>query len=323
MTVEELKVIVSAETNGFNASMDGVKNKLGEVGSGKGFASALKSGFASVGKIALAGAGVAGVAIGKITKDALNSFSQYQQLEGGVTKLFGKDSATVIKNASNAYKTAGMSANEYMETVTGMSASLIQSLGGDTAKASSQANKAIQDMSDNANVFGSDIGSIQNAYAGFAKGNFTMLDNLKLGYGGTKTEMQRLLADAQKLTGQKYDLSSYSDIVDAIHAVQVEQGIAGTTAKESASTIEGSVNTMKGAWTNFLTGLGNSNADMKGLSTNLITSVGQVVKNVMPVVKQVFSGIATAIPPLVSQALGKLREVIESKLGSICRFRMR
>ena len=182
-----------------------------------------------------------------------------------------------------------------MNTVTSFSASLLQSLDGDTAAAAEKANLAITDMSDNANKMGTDMASIQNAYQGFAKQNYTMLDNLKLGYGGTKQEMERLLADAQKLSGVKYDISSYSDIVDAIHVVQTEMGITGTTALEASTTIEGSVNSAKTAWTNWVTGIGDSNADMAQLTGNLLSSVTTAADNILPVVSTVFDSVGEVI----------------------------
>lgn len=224
-------------------------SKLGEVAKGAA-------------KVALAVVGATATAVGALVKQAVESYAEYEQLVGGVDTLFGSASAEVQKKADNAYKTAGMSANEYMETVTGFSASLIQSLGGDTEKAAKYADMAITDMSDNANKMGTDMSLIQNAYQGFAKQNYTMLDNLKLGYGGTKEEMERLLKDASKISGIKYDISSYADIVDAIHVVQTEMGITGTTAKEASTTIQGSISSMKSAWQNLLTGLADENADL-------------------------------------------------------------
>ena len=189
---------------------------------------------------------------------------------GGVDTLFKDSSQEIQRYAANAYKTAGLSANEYMETVTGFSASLIQSLGGDTEKAAKYADMAITDMSDNANKMGTDMSSIQNAYQGFAKQNYTMLDNLKLGYGGTKEEMQRLLADDGKLSGVKYDLSSYADIVEAIHVIQTEMGITGTTAKEASTTIQGSVASMKAAWANLMVGMADDTQNFDMLLSNFI-----------------------------------------------------
>lgn len=248
----------------------------------------------------------------KIGKAALEAYSQYEQLSGGVQKLFGEESSkTVMKYAENAYKTAGISANKYMELTTSFSASLLQSLGGDTQKAAKYADVAIKDMSDNANVFGTNITDIQNAYKGFAKGNYTMLDNLKLGYGGTKTEMERLLSDAEKLTGIHYDIANFDDVIQAIHVIQKEQKITGTTAKEASKTIEGSVNMAKAAWENFLASLGSGDGNKISKSLgNLFSSIGTVAKNVLPAIMKIVDGlidsIFTAIPKLFSGNTGKL-----------------
>lgn len=277
-------------------------SKLGEVAKGAA-------------KVVLAAVGATAAAVGALVKQAVESYAEYEQLVGGVDTLFGSASAEVQKKADNAYKTAGMSANEYMETVTGFSASLIQSLGGDTEKAAKYADMAITDMSDNANKMGTDMSLIQNAYQGFAKQNYTMLDNLKLGYGGTKEEMERLLEDASKISGIKYDISSYADIVDAIHVVQTEMGITGTTAKEASTTIQGSISSMKSAWQNLLTGLADENADLDVLVTNMIESVGTVVENVLPKISVAAEGIVSLIqnlipqiPPLIEQLLPPLLE---------------
>ena len=243
---------------------------------------------------------IGGLAI-KIGKDAVDAYSDYEQLVGGVDTLF-KDSSQEIQNyAENAYKTAGLSANEYMETVTSFSASLIQSLDGDTQKAAEYADRAITDMSDNANKMGSDISDIQNAYQGFAKQNYTMLDNLKLGYGGTKEEMQRLLDDAEKISGVKYDISSFSDITEAIHVMQESMGIAGTTAKEAESTISGSISSLKSAGENLLAGFGNADADIEKLCKDAVKAFATVTKNVTPVVENIAKEIPTAINTLIEE----------------------
>ena len=255
--------------------------------------------------------------ITKVGKDAISAYGDYEQLVGGVETLFKDSADTVIYNASNAYKTAGMSANEYMETVTGFSAALLQSLDGDTVEAANKADMAISDMSDNANKMGTDMESIQNAYQGFSKQNYTMLDNLKLGYGGTKEEMQRLLSDAEKLSGQKFDISSYSDIVDAIHVVQTEMGITGTTAKEASTTIQGSLGAMKSSWQNLLTGLTDENADMNSLINNLFDSILTVADNLIPRVSQVLDGIADVIVKLAPKLLSKVSEVIDKLLPGV------
>ena len=224
---------------------------------------------------------------------------------------------TVIENASKAYTTAGMSANEYMSTVTSFSASLLQSLGNDTVKASEKADMAITDMSDNANKMGTSMEMIQNAYQGFAKQNYTMLDNLKLGYGGTKEEMQRLLADAEKISGIKYDISSYADIVDAIHVVQTEMGITGTTAKEASTTISGSLASMKSAWQNVLTGMGDDTADFGSLIDQFVSSVDTVGANLLPRIEIVLGGVVKLVQGLAPKIIEKIPELVSQLLPSI------
>ena len=255
----------------------------------------------------------------KIGKAALDAYANYEQLEGGVQKIFGEEaSKDVMKYAERAYQTAGLSANEYMEQVTSFSASLISSLDGDTVKAAKVADMAVQDMSDNANTFGTDIGSIQNAYQGFAKQNYTMLDNLKLGYGGTKEEMQRLLSDAEKLTGKKYDISNLNDVYEAIHAVQVEMNIAGTTSKEAATTIEGSTQMMKASWQNLLTAMGKGEGVEKALD-DFLESLGNVAKNIAPVAlriaKSLVLALASAFPKLMGQ-IGTMMSSLANALGN-------
>lgn len=262
---------------------------------------------------AVKGVGTAFINVGK---QAIEGFAEFEQLEGGVKKLFGDDMAeTVKKNANDAFKTAGMTANEYMETVTSFSASLINSLGGDTAKATEYADMAIKDMSDNANTFGTDMSMIQNAYQGFAKGNYTMLDNLKLGYGGTKEEMQRLLSEAEKMPeamGRKFDLNNYADIVQAINVVQQNMKIAGTTSAEASKTISGSLSATKSAWSNMITGLADDNANFEQLMGNLMESLlgkdgeGGLINNILPRIEVVMNSIVTMIPTLLETLLPKL-----------------
>lgn len=242
----------------------------------------------------------------KLGKAALDAYAQFEQLEGGVNKIFGKEAAQeVMKNANEAYKTAGMSANQYMETVTNFSASLISSMEGDTKAAAKVADMAVQDMSDNANTFGTNIKSIQDAYQGFAKQNYSMLDNLKLGYGGSRAEMERLLQDAEKLTGKKYDISNLNDVYEAIHVIQEEYNITGTTAKEASHTIEGSMNTMKASFENFLTSLGSGKGVGKA-TTQLLDSIGNVAKNVAPVAMNIVKSLIEAMAKAVPKFLGKL-----------------
>lgn len=253
-----------------------------------------------------------GSALIDIGKNAIESYADFEQLVGGVETLFGESSKTVQKYANDAYKTAGLSANEYMETVTSFSASLLQSLNGDTAKAAEVANMALIDMADNANKMGTDMQSIQNAYQGFAKQNYTMLDNLKIGYGGTKQEMQRLLADAQKISGVKYDISNLNDVYQAIHVIQTELGITGTTAKEASSTISGSISAMKSAWQNMLTGIANDDADFEQLVNNLVDSAKTVAENLMPVVKVVIDRVGQLIGELPSKLVEYLPNILET-----------
>ena len=247
-----------------------------------------------------------GSALLDIGKSAIDSYANYEQLIGGVETLF-KDSAGIVEGyANNAYKTAGLSANEYMETVTSFSASLLQSLNNDTAKSAEVADMAITDMSDNVNKMGTDMSMIQSAYQGFAKQNYTMLDNLKLGYGGTKSEMERLLKDAQKISGVKYDISNLSDVYNAIHVIQGELGITGTTAKEASTTIQGSVASMKSAWSNLLTGVADDNADWGTLVNNFVDSVVTAGDNLLPRIEIAVEGIGL----LITDALGLLLDKV-------------
>ena len=283
---------------------------------GKTFA-AIGNGAVKMGKIIGTGmiAG-AGAVAGLVTK-SVQSYAEYEQLVGGVDTLFKESSSKVQEYAQNAYKTAGMSANQYMETVTSFSASLLQSLDGDTNAAAEKADQAITDMSDNANKMGTDISMIQNAYQGFAKQNYTMLDNLKLGYGGTKEEMQRLLDDAQKISGIKYDISSYADVVDAIHVMQEEMGIAGTTAKEASSTISGSISSMKGAWSNLLTAMSTDELPFDEYVTKFVDSVSTVAQNIMPRVQQALQGVVSLVDQLAPVIIGKIPELVTTLLPSI------
>ena len=287
--------------------------------------SKLKGGLVTAAKVGAAAVAAAGTAIVAIGKQAIEQYAEYEQLVGGVETLFKQSADTVMGYAENAYKTAGLSANEYMETATSFSASLLQSLGGDTAAAAEKANLAITDMSDNANKMGTSMGMIQNAYQGFAKQNYTMLDNLKLGYGGTKEEMQRLLEDAEKLSGIEYDISSYADIVDAIHVVQTEMGITGTTAKEAATTIQGSLASMKGAWENLLTGVADDNANFKILIEQFVDSLVTVGENIIPRINVIIQGLTqlitetsqTIIPMAVQILLENLPSVVAAGMDLI------
>ena len=268
-----------------------------------------------VATVGLAGVGTAVAALAGVGKSALDAFATYEQAVGGVDTLLKDASGTVQKYAAEAYRTAGVSANEYMTQVTSFSASLISSLGGDTAKAAELGNTAMVDMSDNANKMGTDIESIQQTYQSLARGNYAMLDNLKLGYGGTKSEMERLIQDANKVkqaNGEMGDLSidKFSDVVQAIHIMQQQMGITGTTAKEAATTIEGSVGMMKAAWQNWLAELGKDNADINGLTKQLVDSVSTVIQNVGPRIAQIITGITAALPQLFSSLGGTLPALV-------------
>lgn len=262
---------------------DGIKNKLGAA--------------AKVGVAAVAALGTATIAIGKT---ALDAYSNYEQLVGGIDTLFKASSGKMQQYAANAYQTAGVSANRYMEISTSFAAALISSLGGNTEAAADMANTAITDMSDNANKMGTSLETVQEAYMSLSRGNYEMLDSLKLGYGGTKSELERLLSDAEKFSAAQgkvrdFSVDSYSDIVEAIHIVQDEMGITGTTAEEAATTIEGSVNMAKAAWDNWLAGLGNEDADMEGLTSQLVGSVAVAGENIIPRVGQIMVSIGQTV----------------------------
>lgn len=307
MNLFELFVKIGADTTEANKGIDEVGQKTSGLGE------KLKSGLATAGKVAVAGVAAGTAALGTLGTKAVEAYADYEQLVGGVETLFKDSQDQVMDYANNAYKTAGLSANEYMETVTSFSASLLQSLDGDTSAAADKANLAITDMSDNANKMGTDMTSIQNAYQGFAKANYTMLDNLKLGYGGTQAEMERLLADAEKISGIKYDISSYADIVDAIHVVQTEMGITGTTAEEAASTIQGSFGMMKSAWQNLVTGMADPDQDLGVLVGNFTDSVVIAGNNLIPRIQELLPRIVEATTSLI----GTVSEQLPAFLGTV------
>lgn len=318
---EELKIKISAEGSGQ------VKQELSKTQQAIG---AFKSGISSIGKAVgsfakVTGAAMVagGVAIGSLAKSAVSAYADFEQLSGGVEKLFGPEaSQTMMQYAQNAYKTAGMSANQYMELSTSFAASLIQSYGGDTTKAVNMTDVAMRAISDNFNTFGGDIHSVQAAFQGFAKQNYSMLDNLKLGYGGTKSEMERLIADANeyaKSIGQAGDLSidSFGDIVQAIDLVQQKQGIAGTTSKEAATTIAGSVGMMKAAWQNLLVAFADGNADVGAAFDALVTSAETAFGNILPVAEQALVGIGEAVARVAPLLGEKIPELVSNVLPSL------
>lgn len=272
---------------------------------GNKFGSGFSGSISKLGLVAAGAAAAAGAALVSLGKDAVEAYAEYEQLVGGVETLFGSASELVLQHATEAYKTAGLSANDYMTTVTSFAASLKQSVGTE-AEAAKVANMAVTDMSDNANKMGTSMESIQNAYQGFAKQNYTMLDNLKLGYGGTKQEMERLLADAQKITGIEYDISNLSDVYNAIHVIQTELGITGTTAEEAEHTISGSASALKAAWTNLKAGLGNPSADVKALTKDVVGSFNTLLDNALPVIKN----ISSALPEMMEEGMDDLPQIL-------------
>lgn len=305
-------VQIMPSAKGISGSMSGILDPEAESA---GNSAGLKIGSA-LKVAAIAGVVATGAALGKLISSSLSEGADLQQSLGGVETLFKDNADKVKKYATEGYKTAGMSANAYMETVTGFSASMIKTLNGDTAKAADLSNQAIVDMSDNANKMGTNIGDIQNAYQGFAKQNYTMLDNLKLGFGGTKEEMQRLLTDAQKLTGQKYDISNFSDITQAIHAIQTEMDITGTTAKEASTTFSGSFDSMKAAMSNVLGNL-SLGRDLQGPLNALVSTTSTFLfKNFIPMVGNIFKALPGAISTFVSAAGKELSSQLGNGIGS-------
>ena len=302
------------------SSASGLTGLFGKVGSaastvGKGIFNVATN----VAKVSVAATTAGATAISALTGLAINSYADYEQLVGGVETLYKDSAAKVQQYAADAYKTAGLSANEYMNTATTFAAALVSSLGGDTEQAAELANTAIGDMSDNANKMGTAMESIQNAYNGFSKQNYTMLDNLKLGYGGTKTEMERLIDDANKLNAAQgkatnYTINSYADVVSAIHDVQNAMGITGTTSKEASTTIQGSVNATKSAWSNLVTGIADDNANFGQLISNFVDSATTAASNIIPRIEVALNGAAKLIESLVPPIMAELPSLIETVL---------
>lgn len=305
------------------SSASGLTGLFGKVGSaastvGKGIFNVATN----VAKVSVAATTAGATAISALTGLAINGYADYEQLVGGVETLYKTSADKVQQYAADAYKTAGLSANEYMNTATTFAAALVSSLGGDTEQAAELANTAIGDMSDNANKMGTDMERIQNAYNGFSKQNYTMLDNLKLGYGGTKQEMQRLLDDANKLNAAqgnytKYSIDSYADVVSAIHDVQNAMGITGTTSKEASTTIQGSVNATKSAWSNLVTGIADDNANFGQLISNFVDSATTAASNIIPRIEVALNGAAKLIESLVPPIMAELPSLIETVLPQL------
>lgn len=308
--ISDGRIIIDTEIDSSGAESD-AKSLSGKL------SSLASNALGSVAKITAGMMTVATGAVAALTKASVEQYAEYEQLVGGVETLFKNSSDKVMEYANNAYKSAGMSANEYMNTITGFAASLLQGLGGDTEKAAQIGNMAVEDMSDNANKMGTSMEMIQNAYQGFAKQNYTMLDNLKLGFGGTKTEMERLLQEAGKISGIKYDISNFSDIIEAIHVIQEQMGITGTTAKEAATTIEGSLNMTKSAWTNLLTGMADDNANFDTLIDNLVNSASAFGDNILPRIEIAIKGIGQLVENLLPPIVARLPQLISDILPSL------
>lgn len=323
--VPSMQGLASELRRAFGDSMpDG--HKFGSSLGGKvvsGFGSTIKKGFALAAKAGIATISAASAGIGAIVKSSASAYADYEQNIGGVETLFKDNADTIVKYASEAYKTAGISANDYMQNVTSFSASLLQGLGGDTAQAAEIANEAMVDMSDNANKMGTDISSIQNAYQGFAKQNYTMLDNLKLGYGGTQAEMARLindsgvLGDSIKVDEKTVNSVSFDKMIEAIHKVQTDLDITGTTSKEAATTVSGSFGSVKAAWANLMAGMGDKNADLKNLIKEMVSTVKTFAKNIMPVIKQALSGVTTLISELAPDIAAELPQLVSDLLPQL------
>lgn len=317
MDVYDLTAKLTLDTSEYEKGLGDSEKKS------QSFGDKLKGGLGKAGKIvggafAATGAaiGAAAVGVGKFASESIKSYADFEQLIGGVETLFGDSAQKVIDDASAAFKTAGMDANAYMETSIQSAAALINSLGGDQAKAADLMNMSITDMADNVNKMGTSMESVQDAYRGFSRGNFTMLDNLALGFAGTKEGMQSLLDKAEEISGYKYDISSYSDIVEAIHVVQDEMGITGTTSKEAASTISGSLGMLKGSWQNLITGMADSKADIGKLIGDVVESAETVLGNLLPAVENALGGIGKLVESLAPIIANKLPSLVKTVLPS-------
>lgn len=313
MNVFDLFAKLSLDSSEYESGLDRARGMASSVGG------AIGAGLTAVAGATTAAVGAAAAGVVNLTSQAVSAYGQYEQLIGGVEKIFGESADLVVANASQAFETAGLSANQYMETVTSFSASLLQGLAGDTVAASEVADMAIRDMADNANTYGSDIQSIQNAYMGFSKGNYTMLDNLRLGYGGTQSEMIRLINDAGILEEEitSLDNVSFDQMIEAIHVVQQNLNITGTTANEAAGTIQGSMGALQGAWQNLIIGLGDANADLAPLIDNVVSNAVGVFNNIVPVAQQAMQGIASLITQIAPVLESELPSMIETVLPAL------
>lgn len=324
MNVFDLFAKISLDSKDYDKGVNNAKSSFKGLGNAIGNGvKKVGAGMVKVGAAVATGLTAAGAGIAALAKQSVAAYADYEQLVGGVETLFSNLEGTVsaapqvLENANRAYKTAGLSANEYMETVTAFSAALIAGLNNDYNEAARISDMAISDMADNSNKMGTAMESVQAAYQGFAKQNYTMLDNLKLGYGGTKTEMERLLADAEKLSGVKYDISNLADVYEAIHVIQTEMGITGTTAREAEHTITGSIAATKSAWTNLIAGFASDDADIGQLIDNLVQSGLTALNNILPAAEKAISGIALGIEKLAPIIGEKLPAIISDVLPSV------
>ena len=314
MNVFELSSKITLDSNGFTTSLSQAGKTFSEFGS------KIKSGISALSKATTAAVGAGAVAVGKIVKDAVGAYGEYEQLTGGISTLFEDLDADIIENAQNAYKTAGMSANEYMETVIGFGAALNNSLlesEGNISRAAKLSDQIITDMSDNVNKMGTSMESVQNAYRGFSRGNFTMLDNLALGFAGTKEGMQQLIDKAQELSGHNYSIDSFADIAEAIHVVQTEMGITGTTAKEAASTIQGSIGSMKSAWENLKVELTKDDGDIGKSLDILVESSLTVFDNLAPRIERALGGVTEFVQQAAPVMMQKLPPMMNKIIPSL------
>ena len=332
MNLFDLMATISLDSSAYEQGLEAANNNA------KTFGKKIGDALSTIGRVSTVAIGAAATGVTAITKSAVKSYADYEQLVGGIETLFGKAAPRVIADADAAFKTAGVSVNEYMETSIQSAAALINSLGGNQKKAAKLMNMSITDMADNVNKMGTSMEAVQNAYRGFSRGNFTMLDNLALGFSGTKEGMEELLATANKISGVKYNIKSYSDIVEAIHVVQTEMGISGisaeeaaeavrsgaltqeeaykkmgTTAKEAMTTVSGSAKAMRSAWENLITGLGNDESNMDNLVGDLVESLETMIGNIAPVIERVLSSIG----PAIQKATPKLVETLSGLLTSV------
>lgn len=307
MDLLKLKATLGLDTSEYDQGIDSAKSKASGIGGA--LAAAATTGAAAL--------GAAATAVGSLAKQSADAYGQYEQLVGGVNTLFGDSAEKVLEDASNAFTSAGMSMNEYMETSISSAASLINSLGGDQAQAAELMNVSITDMADNVNKMGTTMEAVQNAYRGFARGNFTMLDNLALGFAGTKEGMQELLDKAQEISGVTYDIDSYADIVQAIHVVQMEMGITGATADEAADTIQGSLGAVKAAWNNLVVGFADPNADFGKLIDNVVQTGKAALTNIIPAFKQALVGIGQFVKEIAPVIMAELPGLADELLPEL------